>query len=389
MSYTKEQLERIFSDLAARINISDVLFKAADEEYTALGQWINKETENNDTKYNVLIYPQGSFALGTVIKPISDEDDYDLDLVCLVENDMSLDAKQLKFDVVKPWLTGYKKTKNDIEEKKRCWHLEYEDVPNFHMDVIPAIPQLPFKPDSTMICITDKDKYRFPVYKYQGSNPKGYVQWFFKCCRQKKVGNTNLEVMSEMARQEDLKQNKNKTQLQKAVQILKRHRDVMFKDDPDNKPISIIITTLAGQIYNGETTIIDTLLGFVERVSVYLDSSRKEDGSYSILNPICASENFADKWKEHPERQKAFFSWIEKLQCDFDLKNLMQQDRVTMGNIIKEAFGSTTGKAIFSQMGYEEANEVKDGIRKVDTATGNLSKTGIVTVPPSRHYGDV
>ena len=114
-----------------------------------------------------------------------------------------------------------------------------------------------------------------------------------------------------------------------------------------------------------------------------------KDGSYSILNPICASENFADKWKEHPERQKAFFSWIEKLQCDFDLKNLMQQDRVTMGNIIKEAFGSTTGKAIFSQMGYEEANEVKDGIRKVDTATGNLSKTGIVTVPPSRHYGDV
>ena len=28
--------------------------------------------------------------------------------------------------------------KTEIEEKRRCWHVEYENVPNFHMDVIPA-----------------------------------------------------------------------------------------------------------------------------------------------------------------------------------------------------------------------------------------------------------
>jgi hypothetical protein len=388
MAYSKEQLERIFSDLAARINISDALFKVADEEYTALGKWINNETEKNGTKYKVLIYPQGSFALGTVIKPISDEDDYDLDLVCLVENGMNFSAKQLKLDVVKPWLIGYKKTKNDIEEKRRCWHLEYEDVPHFHMDVIPAIPS-PFPNSDSTISITDKNVDRSPVYEYQESNPKGYVQWFFQRCRQKKMGSSGLEVMSEMAQQEDLKRNKNKTQLQKAVQILKRHRDVMFKDDPDNKPISIIITTLAGQIYHGETTILDTLLGFVGEVEHYLKSHCKEDGSYSIPNPSYNGEDFADKWKDHPERQTAFFSWIKQLQSDFNLENLMNQDRVAMGNIVKEAFGSTTGKAIFSQMGYEEANEVKDGIRKVDTVTGNLSKTGIVAISPSRHYGEI
>jgi hypothetical protein len=35
-----------------------------------------------------------------------------------------------------------------------------------------------------------------------------------------------------------------KTPLQQAVQILKRHRDMMFADDPEHKPISVIITTL-------------------------------------------------------------------------------------------------------------------------------------------------
>lgn len=390
MAYTKDQIETILSDLASTINISDELFQAADDEYTALGKWIDKKTEEDSTNYTVYIYPQGSFALGTVIRPISDEDDYDLDLVCQVENGTKLSAEELKVKVVKPWLTGYKKTKNDIEEKRRCWHVEYEGVPNFHMDVIPAVPRYPSNADSTMISITDKDKDRIPVYEYQGSNPKGYVKWFFSRCRQRKVASVNGKIMNyDMAQQEDLKQNKNKTKLQKAVQILKRHRDVMFENDSDNKPISIIITTLAGQIYSGESTILDTLLGFVDGVEGYLNAHRKEDGSYSIPNPSYAGEDFADKWKEHPERQAAFFAWLKQLQSDFNLQNMMSRDRVGMGSTIKKSFGAASGAMIFGVRGFAEANAVKTGEIKVNTSTGNLTRTGTVTVPPSRHYGEV
>lgn len=390
MAYTKDQIETILGDLASTINISDELFQKADDEYAALGKWIDKKTDEDSTNYTVYIYPQGSFALGTVIKPISDEDDYDLDLVCQVDNATSLSAKQLKVDVVKSWLTGYKKTKNDIEEKRRCWHVEYEDVPNFHMDVIPAIPRYPSNADSTMIRITDKDNDRIPVYEYQGSNPKGYVKWFFSRCRQKTVGNVNGKILNcDMAQQEDLKQNKNKTKLQKAVQILKRHRDVMFENNPENKPISIIITTLAGQLYSGESTILDTLLGFINGVEDYLNAHRKEDGSYSISNPSYTGEDFADKWKEHPERQAAFFSWINQLQRDFNLQDMMNRDRVEMGNAVKNSFGAVSGTRVFGVRGFAEANAVKAGEVKVNTSTGNLTRTGTVSVLPSRHYGEV
>lgn len=390
MAYTKDQIETILSDLAAQINISDELFQAADDEYTALGKWIDKKTEEDSTPYTVSIYPQGSFALGTVIKPISDEDDYDLDLVCQVENGIHLSAEELKVDVVKPWLAGYKKTKNGIEEKRRCWHVEYEDVPNFHMDVIPAIPRYPSISDSTMISITDKDEDRDPVYGFQGSNPKGYIKWFFGRCRQRKVASVDGKIMNyDMAQQEDLKKNKNKTKLQKAVQILKRHRDVMFEKGPDDKPISIIITTLAGNLYKGESTILETLLGFVDGVEGYLNAHRKEDGSYSIPNPSYAGEDFADKWKEHPERQTAFFAWIHQLQTDFNLENLMSRDRVAMGNSVKKSFGAASGAMIFGVRGLAEANAVKAGEVKVSTSTGNLTRKGTVQVPPSRHYGEV
>ena len=390
MAYKKEQIETIISDIAATINISDAMFNKADAEYTSLGKWIDKKTEDGETNFKVYIYPHGSFALGTVIKPISDKDDYDLDLVCQVENGDSLSAEQLKNDVVKPWLASYKKTKSDIEEKRRCWHVEYEEIANFHMDVIPAIPQSLSGNKSTMILITDKDEHRDPIYEYQGSNPKGYVNWFFsRCSRRKSINADGKVVLYEMAQQEDLRQNKNKTKLQKAVQILKRHRDIMFETDLDNKPISIIITTLAGQIYCGEETILDTLLGFVNGVENYLNSNKKEDGNYSIPNPSYKGEDFADKWKEHPERQEAFFSWIKQLKADFNLQDLMNRDRVGMGKSVKKIFGAATGTLIFGIHGLHEAREVKAENIKVDPTAGRLSTSGTVAIPPSHHYGEI
>lgn len=388
MAYTRAQIETILNDLAATINISDELFQAANNEYLALGRWIDKKTEEDGSRYVVGIYPQGSFALGTVIKPTTDADDYDLDLVCELENGQRLSAEQLKINVVKPWLMSYKKTKTDIEEKRRCWHVEYEDVPNFHMDVIPAVKNMINNKFGASILITDKDESRRPIYEYQGSNPKGYVDWFFERCRQQKPTSTHSRtIVFDKAQQEDLKQSKYKKNLQKAIQLLKRHRDVMFEKDPDNKPISIIITTLAGQIYSGEDTILDTLLGFVDNVEGYLCTTMKE-GHYSIPNPSFPEEDFADKWKKYPERQKAFFVWIRQLKDDLNLQNLMARDRVAMGKEVKKAFGEKSGNKVFGMSGYEEANAVKAGTLRVNTATGNLATTGTVPVPPSRHYGE-
>ena len=74
--YSKDDLNALFRKIAANIDISDEMFDAAEKEYTDLGKWIDDETPD----YKISIFPQGSFGLGTVIKPISNEDDYDLDI---------------------------------------------------------------------------------------------------------------------------------------------------------------------------------------------------------------------------------------------------------------------------------------------------------------------
>ena len=383
--YTKRQIEDILLEIEERIDISDKLFEDANNEYKALGRWIDKKTDEDGSNYIVNIYPQGSFALGTVVKPISDEDDYDLDLVCEILNGDSLTPDQLKNHVSKAWLTSYRRSSTEIEEKRRCWHVEYDEVPNFHMDVIPAIT--PNAGTGSLIKITDKNEVNC-TYRYMQSNPAGYIEWFLKQCNKRVTDLQGSKIVHEMAMQEPVKKYRNKKILQKAIQLMKRHRDIMFEEDSDNKPISIIITTLSAQIYNGEQSVYDTICNFMNKVETYLAETKK-NGRYYIANPSYPTENFADKWQIHPIRQRNFFNWIQQLKEDFNLQNLMNKNRVDMGKHIKKIFGTKTAAYVFAARGKQEVSKILENKLRIDTKTGSLSGAGTVIVPPNRHHGKV
>lgn len=383
--YTKDQLNDLYERIVKDINISDELFDAAEQEYIALGAWIDRETPT----YKISIYPQGSFALGTVIKPIKGTDDYDLDLVCEFAQQYDLSARTLKCSVVKPLLQRYRKTKTEIEEKRRCWHVEYEDVPNFHMDVIPAIYH------SEYIDITDHDEEK-NSYEYIGSNPKGYVEWFRSRMAKRRQAlreqycNEHRDIIKAQADVEALKEYHLKTPLQKAVQILKRHRDIMFDGDTKHlKPISIIITTIAAELYNNEDNIVDALMTILLGAEQYI-RSHMVNGEYHVDNPSYTggdTENFADKWNEHPERAKAFFQWLDKAKGDLIDPKVYGFVRTQMSENIKKNLGEVTHDRVFSQMAEEERQKISDQRTKVNPATGALTAAGSISVPRSHHYG--
>lgn len=379
--YTKESLNRLYNDIAKCIDISDEMFDDAEREYKALGKWIDKQTPD----YKICIYPQGSFGLGTIIKPINNADDYDLDLVCQFLERYGFTARELKHGVIKDLLTNFKEIKDKIESKKRCWHVEYIDLPNFHMDVIPAYKYY------NHIMITDHNE-ETDDYEYIGSNPSGYIEWFFdKCAKQRErqyeqYKKEHKEILAQ-ADVEDIKRKKVKTPLQRAVQLLKRHRDVMFKDkDSSIKPISIIITTIAASLYNEDENLVDTLKTILGKAAEWIEQNKKDD-CYYIENPSFPDENFADKWNSHPERAIAFFEWVEKAYGDLVDEKLYSKDRISMGNHIKNIFGDETGKNVFANRANKDFEDIKSGALKVDSSTGMLSSAGTIKVMRNHHHG--
>ncbi len=112
-----------------------------------------------------------------------------------------------------------------------------------------------------------------------------------------------------------------KTPLQRAIQILKRHRDIYFQSNLDERPVSIIITTLAALAYNNQANVYEAIVDILSDMARYIDS---RNGRWRIVNPVDPNENFADKWNEYPKRREAFERWQKKAREDFFIAPKMQ-----------------------------------------------------------------
>ena len=318
----KKKVDIVLKSLLEEIDVPDSKYEEAEDHYTAVANWLNDD-ESALQKYTPKIYAQGSFALGTVIKPLGDGE-YDIDAVCLL--DATIDdftQEELKNQVgdrLKENET-YKKMLDPPEGSRRCWTLKYADASKFHLDVLPAIPDDPTylvskgvaaKFATSAIQITDKTTWDRGS-SWPKSNPRGYREWFrermyigFSRRRRLVVCNSRGEV-------EEVPEYRSDSPLQKLIKLLKRHRDVKYGDD-DDKPISIIITTLASQAYDGEETLVEAFENVIPRMRDHL---QPKNGVYWIPNPVDPDENFADKWAEKPRKARLFLEWLSSIEEEF------------------------------------------------------------------------
>ena len=84
MFAAKFDYNKFLESLADVLDITSTQFEQAKTSYEAVGAWLSRDA-SPISKYNPIIYPQGSFRIGTVIKPIADEDNFDVDVICLLK----------------------------------------------------------------------------------------------------------------------------------------------------------------------------------------------------------------------------------------------------------------------------------------------------------------
>jgi len=333
---------RIINEVLAGLDIPDSAYETAKKRYEDLGDWF-KRPEAHCFNCDPHIYPQGSFRLGTVIRPLHPEAEYDLDLGCRLRTGITkatFTQKQLK-QLVGTDLEEYRIArgiKEDMEEMHRCWRLKYADTLPFHMDSVPSIPESVSRKQlitEAMVragigeglakavteftgAITDNRHEHYTVISdyWRISNSEGYARWFEFRMKLARVLLENRAFAARMTTVDQLPIYQWKSPLQRCVQILKRHRDVMYEDNPDSKPISIIITTLAAASYQGETEIDDALERILSTMGSLINPT-----SPRVPNPVNPAEDFADKWGDpqyhHLQLEQNFWLWLEQAKADF------------------------------------------------------------------------
>jgi hypothetical protein len=330
-------LSKSLEQFAEDLDIPDSRYLEAKKRYEGVGEWLGKD-DSPLHLYAPEIYPQGSFSLGTVIKPVTNKDEYDIDLVCFL-GELKKDATsqdQLK-KMVGDRLKANETYKNLLDkEGRRCWTLNYAN--EFHMDILPAIADDLLRARGGLlaeaILITDTQN---KDTEWPKSNPRGYIQWFKS--RQEKVFVSMRKRLATSIKTsvDDIPEYRIKTPLQKAIQILKRHRDIFYERKRDNcKPISIIITTLAATLYSGQDNIYNAIHDILTGID---DSVIKQAGRFYIPNPANPGENFADKWNEDLSLSKSFFEWVENARDAFGVHLLEKAASMEFGKKLEESLG--------------------------------------------------
>jgi hypothetical protein len=244
----KLELDEILDLLGENLSITETQHNAAVQSYKAVGNWLTNE-ESELTRYNPVISPQGSFIIGTTIQSINPDDDIDLDVVCELNGKRpDWTQKDIK-ELVGDQLRNHKKYESILDDEgRRCWTLKYRENGNpnerYHMDILPAVNTTGYSIilekaysnlkdqsyEDLVLSITDNE--RIPEYststepeEWLQSNPFGYAKWFMNIADNIKGQRTKMFSLNESVNPTPKYQSE-RLPLQRAVQLLKRHRDI-------------------------------------------------------------------------------------------------------------------------------------------------------------------
>lgn len=366
--------------IIAQLDISPTLYQNAVEKYHALATFLEECGIKAD------IYPQGSFAFGTVVKPsVKDPNaNYDLDFICQLHATRDDIAPSVLRQKIEDALRSNNRYGGKLTKWGECFTIEYADINGvgFSIDIVPAadetltekleLMKLSNMPDLVMTSIAIPRQNSEHNYDWITNNPRGYKIWFddinkpfLECGRTERraaLFENNRTLFNSV---DDIPSGLERSAVQRVIQIMKYHRDTYYQnlrriDKDDIKPISAIINTLVASIAKTArpTSDVFTLLQFVlSELKVYsiqqtmsFDEFQRtytgrtvitrKGGKWLLQNPANPKDNLTNKWNTNSEIPEMFFKWISS--CYKDLIESMSlpddQFRTTMAN----AFGEGT-----------------------------------------------
>ncbi len=362
----KTQLDDLLDQMAEELQLDESRYNRIIKHYEAVKNWI-EEDEKFFKPYKYDVYPHGSVRILTTVKPIG-KDEFDLDIAIHLKTQWASHTPEKVYKELKRRLEEHETYKAMLEPKNRCIRLNYSG--DFHMDILPGIQEDDW--DENKIRIPDRE-----LGHWVSSNPRGYANWFLGKANMVKQSLLEKALRAENVPDDDFEKKK---PLQRAVQLIKRYRDIYFQKNDTYKTSSIVVTTIAGQFYAGEDSIYDTVDGIITNIRTKITAS--PTARIKVLNPVNEAEDFTDKWESEPGYYTAFRGFCNYLHKEWQaLKK--ENGVIEEGKVLKGLFGDDV--YINAQKRQTERLEKlrRDNSLGVNRSTGILSSLGaaITTAP--------
>lgn len=362
-------LDGVLYEVCEEVQLSEARHGQVTDRYLAVGKLL----EADSSPFKMLrpsIYPQGSMALGTTVKPI--EGPHDLDFVLELSTDHSAVDPMALIKYLFEFLKGNGTYSEMVEMKNRCVRLVYADY--FYIDILPACRDT--QAGGTCLQVPDRS-----VKGWKPSNPRGYIHWF----NNRSVTAPRRIMLADAAPIPPLKAAEDKLPLQLAVQLVKRWRDLHYVDDCELAPISIVLTTLVARNYKGDGSVSMALSSALSGICSEIATANSARNRIYVLNPTNLEEDLSERWDDCPRAYTAFVTGIQEFATKWS-EVLRKQGNVSAE--LKALFGETVSAVL-----KKRARRLQE-----DRRTGRLgvSSAGLITdigssavrVRPNTFYGE-
>lgn len=357
-------LNLLLDEIARALQLTPTQHAIAEQRYRAVSDWLSREGSPLAV-FCPRVFAQGSVAIGTTVRPRGREE-HDVDLVLLLHMD-SMDAMGL-YRLVRDRLAANATYKAILEGMNRCLRLKYAG--EFHLDILPARPD----PDrhGTWLLVPDRE-----LRSWSPSDPEGFAGWFLQNASQ-----PYQKMSLETEPLPELEDADAKSPLQRAVQLLKRRRDVYFDGD-DDAPRSVVLTTLAARAHRGERTALAALEATLDNLAAEIEGT---SGIIEVQNPTRPQENFAEKWNNRSYYK--FVCFVREFRGEMDeLGRVQGTDKIVAQ--LRKMFGENPVNAAFKAWGVHfqqerEAGRLRAGIAGLTTVAAPRTRP----VKQHQFYGD-
>jgi hypothetical protein len=333
-----DALDLMLFDVCDNLQLSPTQHQKAEDRYHAIAKVISA-ANSPFSRWDTNLYPQGSMRLRTTVKPI--DTPHDLDLVCEFDVSHELVNPMALLDHMFKLFSEHGVYGGMVKRKNRCVRIEYKD--EFWLDILPACRD--DHNGGTCVQVPDRDRR-----SWKPSNPVAYAVWFKNSSRRiiVKFSDSRRELIIAEATVEPLpalQATEEKTMLQLVVQLLKRWRDVHYANS-EYPPISIVLTTLAADLYSGKQSISTALLEVLNGIVARLDAAHAQGRRLQVPNPVHPTEDFSERWDACPGAYLAFNDGIRKFATAW------REACSTHGNpgrLAKGVFGRVIDEAILRE----------------------------------------
>jgi hypothetical protein len=216
---------------------------------------------------------------------------------------------------------------------------------------------------------------------WKDSNSRVFIRWFKEqASLYYRKDSIRADFAEPIPSQQALEE---KSPLQCAVQLIKRSRDIYFKNNCKLTPASIALSTLCAQVYQGEESVFDTVTLCLESI----DNQIKESRPYPlfVLNPANkAYENLGEKWND-PAAYKEFVNWISSFKTTWEeFRNM--QGFLKSSKILNQLFGEQPTQRVIAEFAESLNQSRENGMLRMKP-TGLLTTQAGIVVQKNTFYG--